>query len=103
MLEFDMVKLMILLLTGSFIEFDCSRYQCSSKRLFFYYLEIQGKLTGLSNQFKPSMVFDPSEFEGPRFDCNSIMFTIETLSVINNHHTFSMKKFTHLQGYSSLS
>jgi hypothetical protein len=26
-------------------------------------------LTGLSNQFEPSMVFDPSEFEGPKFDC----------------------------------
>ena len=25
-------------------------------------------LTGLSNQFEPSMVFDPSEFEGPKFD-----------------------------------
>jgi hypothetical protein len=24
-------------------------------------------LTGLSNQFEPSMVFDPSEFEAPRF------------------------------------
>jgi hypothetical protein len=29
-----MVKLVILLLTGSFIEFDCSRYQCSSERFF---------------------------------------------------------------------
>jgi len=31
-----MVKLMILLLTGPFIEFDCSRYRCSSERSFFY-------------------------------------------------------------------
>jgi len=31
-----MVKLMILLLTGPFIEFDCSRYRCSSERFFFY-------------------------------------------------------------------
>jgi len=29
-----MVKLMILLLMGPFIEFDCSRYQCSSERDF---------------------------------------------------------------------
>jgi len=70
MFEFDMVKLMILLLTGPFIEFDCSRYQCSSERDFFHF-KIYGKLTGLSNKFKPTMVFDPSEFEGPRFDCNS--------------------------------
>jgi hypothetical protein len=63
-----MVKLVILLLTGPFIEFNCSRYRCLSERVFFY-LEIYGKLTGLSNQFEPSMVFDPSEFEGPRFDC----------------------------------
>ena len=27
-------------------------------------------LTGLSNQFEPSMVFDPSEFEAPRFFFN---------------------------------
>jgi hypothetical protein len=31
-------------------------------------LKIYGKLAGLSNKFEPSMVFDPSEFEGPRFD-----------------------------------
>jgi hypothetical protein len=24
---------------------------------------------GFSNQFEPSMVFDPSEFEAPKFDC----------------------------------
>jgi len=30
-----MVKLVILLLTGPFIEFDCSRYRCSSERVFF--------------------------------------------------------------------
>jgi len=35
MFEFDMVKLVILLLTGPFIRFDCSRYQCSSERVFF--------------------------------------------------------------------
>jgi hypothetical protein len=67
MFEFGMVKLVILLLKGPFIEFDCSRYQGSSERVFFY-LEIYGKLTGLSNQFEPSMVFDPSEFEAPKFD-----------------------------------
>jgi len=38
-----MVKLMILLLTGPFIEFDCSRYQCSSERDFFHF-KIYGKL-----------------------------------------------------------
>jgi len=31
-----MVKLVILLLTGPFIEFDCSRYRCSSERGFSY-------------------------------------------------------------------
>jgi len=34
-----MVKLVILLLTGPFIESDCSRYRCASER-FFFYLEI---------------------------------------------------------------
>jgi hypothetical protein len=37
----------------------------------FFYLKIYGKLTGLANKFKPTMVFDTSEFEGPRFDCNN--------------------------------
>jgi hypothetical protein len=35
---------------------------------FWYYIDIKTQLTGLSNQFEPSIVFDPSEFEGPRFD-----------------------------------
>ena len=35
---------------------------------FFFSLKIYGKLAGLSNKFEPSMVFDPSEFEGTRFD-----------------------------------
>jgi hypothetical protein len=39
------------------------------ERKMFFYLEIEGKLTGLSNKFEPSMVFDPSEFEAPKFDC----------------------------------
>ena len=34
MFEFGMVKLVILLLMGPFIEFDCSRYRCSSERFF---------------------------------------------------------------------
>jgi hypothetical protein len=34
----------------------------------WYYIDIKTQLTGLSNQFEPSIVFDPSEFEGPRFD-----------------------------------
>ena len=34
MFEFGMVKLVILLLTGPFIEFDCSRYWCSSESFF---------------------------------------------------------------------
>jgi hypothetical protein len=62
-----MVKLVILLLMGPFIKLNCSRYQCSSER-FFFILTIYGKLAGLSNKFEPSMVFDPSEFKGPRFD-----------------------------------
>ena len=35
---------------------------------FVHSVEIYGKLAGLSNKFEPSMVFDPSEFEGPSFD-----------------------------------
>ena len=38
------------------------------ERKIFLSLKIYGKLAGLSNKFEPSMVFDPSEFEGPRFD-----------------------------------
>ena len=34
----------------------------------FFSLKMYGKLAGLSNKFEPSMVFDSSEFEGPRFD-----------------------------------
>ena len=37
------------------------------KRKEFFLLRNKGKLTGLSNQFEPSMVFNPSEFEAPRF------------------------------------
>ena len=33
----------------------------------FFSLKIYGRKS-LSNKFEPSMVFDPSEFEGPRFD-----------------------------------
>jgi hypothetical protein len=36
---------------------------------------IYGKLAGLSNKFEPSMVFDPSEFEGPRFDLYLLLKT----------------------------
>ena len=38
------------------------------ERTIFFSLKIYGKLAGLSNKFEPSMVFDPSEFEGPSFD-----------------------------------
>ena len=38
------------------------------ERKIFFSLKIYGKLAGLSNKFEPSMVFDPSEFEGTRFD-----------------------------------
>ena len=38
------------------------------ERKFFFSLKIYGKLPGLSNKFEPSMIFDPSEFEEPRFD-----------------------------------
>ena len=79
MFEFDMVKVVILLLMWPFIKFDCSRYQCSSERLFFN-LKIYGKLAGLSNKFEPSMVFDPSEFEGPRFDLYICKMIISILS-----------------------
>ena len=36
-------------------------------------------MTRLSNQFEPSVVFDRSEFEGPKFDY-IIFFTDDTLS-----------------------
>jgi len=35
MFEFGMVKLVILLLTGPFIEFDFSRYRCSNESGYF--------------------------------------------------------------------
>jgi hypothetical protein len=38
------------------------------ERKIFFSLKIYGKLAGLSNKVEPSMVFDPSEFEGTRFD-----------------------------------
>ena len=79
MFEFDMVKLVILLLMGPFVKFDCSRYQCSSER-FYFSLRISGKFAGLSNKFEPSMVFDPSEFEGPRFDLYICKLLISILS-----------------------
>ena len=79
MFEFDMVKLVILSLMGPFIKFDCSRYQCSSER-FIFSLKIYGKLAGLSSKFEPSMVFDPSEFEGPRFDLYTCKMLISIFS-----------------------
>jgi hypothetical protein len=39
------------------------------ERNIFFNFKIYDKLAGLSNKFEPSMVFDPSEFEGPKFDC----------------------------------
>ena len=45
------------------------------ERKIFFNLKIYGKLEGLSNKFELSMVFNSSEFEGPRFDlyiCNSL-------------------------------
>jgi hypothetical protein len=48
------------------------------ERKIYFNLKIYGKLVGLSNKFKPSMVFDPSEFEGLRFDLYIIVcFTIK--------------------------
>ena len=41
------------------------------RKRFSFCLEIQRKLTGLSNKFEPFTVFGQSEFEGPRFDCIS--------------------------------
>ena len=52
---------------------------------FFFYLEIKGKLTGLSNQFEPSMAFDPSKFEAPRFDCIHILHTVLDIYVYYRH------------------
>jgi len=68
MYEFAMVKLVILLLTGPFTAFDCSRYQCSSERCIFH-LEIYGKWTRHSNQLESFMVLDRCEFDLPNFDC----------------------------------
>ena len=73
MFEFGIVKLVILLMMGPFIEFDCSRFRCSSERFFFL----------LSNQFEPSIVFDPFEFKGTRFDY--IIFLRELPSITENN------------------
>ena len=40
-----MVKLRVLFLTGLFIEFDCSRYQCSSEILFFNLETLEGQVS----------------------------------------------------------
>jgi hypothetical protein len=68
MFKFDMVKRVILLLTGPFNEFDCFEVSVFERKRFFLLRNIR-KIDGVSNQFEPSMVFDPSEFKGPRFDC----------------------------------
>ena len=65
-----MVRLVILVLTGPFIEFDCSRYRCSSERVFVT-SKYKENLRDFQ-QSEPSMVFDPSEFEAPKFDCSSV-------------------------------
>ena len=39
------------------------------ERKRFFLLRNIRKIDGVSNQFEPFMVFDPSEFKGPRFDC----------------------------------
>jgi hypothetical protein len=39
------------------------------ERKRFFLLRNIRKIDRVSNQFEPSMVFDPSEFKGPRFDC----------------------------------
>jgi hypothetical protein len=51
------------------------------ERKIFFSLKIYGKLAGLSNKLEPSMVFDPSEFEGPRFDLYicKMLISIKTL------------------------
>jgi len=50
MFELGMVKLVILLLMGPFIEFEQKGY--------FLLRDIYGKLMRLSNQFEPYIVFD---------------------------------------------
>jgi hypothetical protein len=52
----------------------------------FFSLKIYGKLARLSNKVEPSMVFDQSEFEGPRFDlyiCKRVPVKCETKSKRN--------------------
>jgi hypothetical protein len=64
-----MVKLVILLLTGPFIEFEVSVFERKS----FVLLRNIRKIGGTFKSVR-SMVFDPSEFKGPRFDCLDIIF-----------------------------
>ena len=68
MFEFDMVKLVILLLTGPFIEFNCSRYRCSSERVFFLLRNIR-KIDGTFKSVRAIHGIRPIRVQGPRFDC----------------------------------
>ena len=61
-----MVKLVILLLTGLSNQFEPSMVFDPSEFEAQKFFLLRN-MTGLSNQFKPSMVFDPSESEAPKF------------------------------------
>ena len=47
-------------------------------------------MTRLSNQLEPFMVFDPSEFEAPRFDCSWIMLALGNLAKKQKSKLFSI-------------
>jgi hypothetical protein len=66
MFEFDRVKLWFYYWWDHLLSSTVRGISVRGKD--FVSLKIYGKLAGLSNKFEPSMVFDPSEFEGPRFD-----------------------------------
>jgi hypothetical protein len=61
------------------------------ERKIFFSLKIYGKLAGLSNKFEPSMVFDPSEFEGLRFDLYICKMLISIFSWF--FHTIFLREF----------
>lgn len=49
-------------------------------------------MTGLANQIEPFMIFDPSEFEGPRFDCiafHNILKLVSKEMDVNEHERTS--------------
>ena len=56
--------------------FEVSEFE---PKMGFFNLQISGKLTGLSNQFEPSIVFDRSKFDLAKFDCIFCRFYVSSL------------------------